>query len=269
MEPPCISGLSLSTTGNAPTPKNSSSYSLTMPRSGYVHAARQPLNTTIMFSAVLLRRAPATWNCRIFAAPLNKQHHQPVHWLNHPNEPLSIIDTSRYSGDTQLLVQQALREQERIGWDKAFRGYLSLTWGLLEKTHDVPNPYNKNPQPSAWVISTLSKLGNFSKAMWKNRCMKLHDPNNTSSPTADLDAEIALCYANPQDLLAADRQLLHKPISKVLKSRRPAKTKFLLGIRRAHRRLIKERLERQYSIRHFFEPSIPTPAPIDPHRHVP
>jgi hypothetical protein len=48
------------------------------------------------------------------------------------------------------------------------------------------------------VISTLSKLGNFSKAMWKARCTKLHDPNNTSSPTADLDAEIAHCYANPK-----------------------------------------------------------------------
>jgi hypothetical protein len=162
-----------------------------------------------------------------------------------------------------------LREQERIGWDKAFRGYLSLTWGLLENPHNVPNPYNKNPQPSAWVISTLRKLGNFSHAMWKDRCTKLHDLNNTSSPTADPDAEIALCYANPQDLLAADRQLLHKPISKVLKSRRPAKTKFLHGIRRAHRRFIKERLKRQYSIRHFFEPSVPTPAPIDPHLRVP
>jgi hypothetical protein len=43
--------------------------------------------------------------------------------------------------------------------------------------------------------------------VWKDRYTKLHDPNNTSSPTADLDAEIALCYANPQDLLAADRQL--------------------------------------------------------------
>jgi hypothetical protein len=49
-----------------------------------------------------------------------------AHWLNHPNEPLSI-GTSRYSGTTQLLVQQALHEQERIGWDKLFRGYLSLT----------------------------------------------------------------------------------------------------------------------------------------------
>jgi hypothetical protein len=49
--------------------------------------------------------------------------------------------------------------------------------------------------------------------MWKDCCTKLHDPNNTSSPTADLDAEIAHSpYANPQDILAADRQLLNRPI---------------------------------------------------------
>jgi hypothetical protein len=119
------------------------------------------------------------------------------------------------------------------------------------------------------VISTLSNLGNFSKAMWKDRCMKFHDPNNTSSPTADLDAEIAHCYANPQDILAADRQLLNRPISKVLNFKRSAKTKFLRGIRRAHRHFITERLQRQYTLRHFFDPSVPIPAPIDPHIRVP
>jgi hypothetical protein len=110
---------------------------------------------------------------------------------------------------------------------KAFRGYLSLTWGILEAPHEVPTPYNKTPQSSAWVISTLTNLGTFSKVMWKDRCTKVHDPNNTSSPTSDLDADIAHCYANPQDLLAADRQLLNRPISKVLKSKRTHKTKFL------------------------------------------
>jgi hypothetical protein len=115
--------------------------------------------------------------------------------LNHPSEPLSI-DTSRYSGNTKLLVQQALDEQERIGWDKAFRGYLSLTWGLIETPHEVSNPYNKTPQLSGRVISTLTNFGTFSKAMWKNRCTKLHDLNNTSSPASDFDADIANCYAN-------------------------------------------------------------------------
>jgi hypothetical protein len=104
--------------------------------------------------------------------------------------------------------------------------------------------------------------------MWKDRCMKLHDLNNTSSLTADLEAEIAHCYANPHDILAADRQLLNRPISKVLKSKHSVKTKFLRGIRRAHRRFLAERLERQYTICHFFDPSVPTPEPIDPHLRV-
>jgi hypothetical protein len=90
-------------------------------------------------------------------------------------------------------------------------------WSLLEPPHEVPNPYDKTPQPSAWVLSTLTNLGTFSKAMWKDRCTKLHNPTNTSSPKSDLDADIFNSYANPQDLLAADRQLLNRPISKVLK----------------------------------------------------
>jgi hypothetical protein len=190
------------------------------------------------------------------------------HWLSNPSEPLSI-DTSRYSGRAKLLVQQVLHKQERIGWDKAFRGYLNLTWGLLLAPHEVPTPHNKTPQASAWVSSTLTNLGTFSKAMWKDRCTKLHDPNNTSSPTSNLDADIAHCYAKPQDLLAADGQLLNRPISKVLKSKRTHKTKLLRSIRRAHRRFLAERLERQYTIHHFFNPSVPTPALVDPHLRVP
>ena len=63
--------------------------------------------------------------------------------------------------------------------------------------------------------------------------------------------------------------LINSPISKVLKSKRSAKTKFIRGIRCAHRRFLAERLERQYTIRHFFGPSVPTPALIDPHLRVP
>ena len=63
-------------------------------------------------------------------------------------------------------------------------------------------------------------------------------------------------------LTPADRQLLNRPISKVLNSKRSAKTRFLRNIRRAHRRFLSERLERQHTIRHFFDPSVPNPAPI-------
>jgi hypothetical protein len=106
---------------------------------------------------------------------------------------LRLLGITKNTGWSLLEQVSATRSQSIRGvysaiWPAA-AGYLSLTWGLLEKPHDVPNLCNRNPQPSAWAISTLSKLGNFSKAMWKDRCTKLHDPNNTSSPTADSDAE--------------------------------------------------------------------------------
>jgi len=119
------------------------------------------------------------------------------------------------------------------------------------------------------VISTPTNLGTFSKAMRKDHCTKLHDPTNTSSPTSDLDADIANCYANPQDLLAADRQLLNRPISKVLKFIRTHKTSWVYSIRRAHCRFLTESINRQYTIRHFVNPSVPTSALVDPHIRPP
>jgi hypothetical protein len=40
-------------------------------------------------------------------------------------------------------------------------------------------------------------------------------------------------------------------------------------MRHAHRRFLAERLDRQYTIRHFFDLSIPTPALIDPNIRAP
>ena len=119
------------------------------------------------------------------------------------------------------------------------------------------------------MISTLANLGTFSKAMWTDYNQKLHDTTNTSSTTSDLDADIATYYANPQDLLAANRQLLHRRISKVLRSRRSTKTKWICSIRRAHRRFLAERTNRQHTMRHFFDRSVPPPGLSDPHIRTP
>ena len=52
-------------------------------------------------------------------------------------------------GRTRLLVQQALDEQDHIGWDKAFCGYLGLTWVLLEAPHEIAKSYKKkHPNPT-------------------------------------------------------------------------------------------------------------------------
>jgi hypothetical protein len=82
-------------------------------------------------------------------------------------------------------------------------------------------------------------------------------------------ADIVNYYANPQDLLAADHQLLHGPISQVLRSRRATKTKWIRSIRRAHRRLLEDRTNRQHTICHFFDRPVPPSDLIDPQIRTP
>ena len=104
-----------------------------------------------------------------------------------------------------------------------------------------------------WVLYkvTLTNLGKFSKAMWKDRCTKVHEPNNTSSSIADLLMQrllIAIICQNPQDILAADRQSYSMAlyVSKVLQNvKRSHKTKFLFAVGiytppRPHRRFLAE-----------------------------
>ena len=80
----------------------------------------------------------------------------------------------------------------------------------------------------------------------------------------DLDADILNYYANPQDLLAADRQLLHRPISKILRSRRSTKsTKWNRSIDSPSTPY--DRTSRQHTIRHFFDRAVPSPGLIDTH----
>ena len=71
-----------------------------------------------MFSDVFPKIALDIMALRDIRGPISEERKEPAapilwqgltHWLHHPSEPLSI-DTSRYSGRTKLLVQQALDE---------------------------------------------------------------------------------------------------------------------------------------------------------------
>jgi hypothetical protein len=81
------------------------------------------------------------------------------HWLSNPSIPLSM-DTSRYSGRTKLLVQQALHEQARIGWDKAF--------SRLPESH--AGPTRESPQGSYPLQqkSTIQCVGDFDAHQSRN-----------------------------------------------------------------------------------------------------
>ena len=109
-----------------------------MPRSGSVLAARQlrcPTQKRTRYLALKDIRGTIA-ETQSPAGPLLWQGLK--YWLPTPLSPCPLIPPGT-QGRTQLLVQQAIDEQERVGWDKAFRGYLNITWGLLEAPHEVDN----------------------------------------------------------------------------------------------------------------------------------
>ena len=104
-----------------------------------------------------------------------------------------------------------------------------------------------------WVLYkvTLTNLGKFSKAMWKDRCTKVHEPNNTSSSIADLLMQrllIAIICQNPQDILAAETatELLNGPICLEGPPKRQTLSQHQISLRgiytppRPHRRFLAE-----------------------------
>ena len=81
--------------------------------------------------------------------------------------PAADMSPRRMDGSIWLgtgVSSKFLMNRNALARKKVFRSYLSLTWGLLEALHEVPNPYNKTPQPIAWVISMLTNLGTFSNS---------------------------------------------------------------------------------------------------------
>ena len=102
-----------------------------------------------------------SWNRLSLSRSVEKEHLAMIVYINNTNA--DILDSSHLwlvvatpgTQDAQSCwsSKSAPRTGTHFGWDKAFRGYRSLTWwGLLENPHEVPTPYNKNPQASAWVI---------------------------------------------------------------------------------------------------------------------
>ena len=153
------------------------------------------------------------WN----TVPGRSAHWQGLnHWLsNRLLSSLSIGDNSRYSGRT------ALDEQERR--DKAFRGYLSLMWGLLEAPHEVFNPLiTKHPNPMRGWFQQSPNLERLARPRWqtatRNYMIPLTPPN------------IRSWCGHCQLLCQPSRSLRYPttaPISQVLRSRRATKTKWI------------------------------------------
>ena len=122
----------------------------------------------------------------------------------------------------RILLETALTNQEKIGWNYALRGYLSTSW--VDSEHIV----NKQPHDGlrqTWLRTIIKNIWKFGKTMWTHRNSVLH---SKTTPQKDLtesgvNAQIRSLYEQQHDFAALDQVIFDTPLEVMLT--RPIRSK--------------------------------------------
>jgi ribonuclease HI len=114
-------------------------------------------------------------------------------------------------------LQNAIKDQNTIGWDQIFYGRISKEFGLAQEIH-----YRWRKLPEAthngqrWSKALIYNIWKTALALWNNRNNAKHDKemqSNEATAHAQLIIRAQLCYEQSHILTATDRnQLFHKPL---------------------------------------------------------
>ena len=148
-------------------------------------------------------------------------------WRYHLQQLLQIpYETNMYDcipdthGDTSVLLQLAIEDQNDIGWDKLLLGMGSRVWKLLQEHIDCANP--KAPRRSAtdWFNSAIYQLLKFSIRCWKSRNESIY--GSTRKEQRDIALEFARSrikeiYSDPPTLDPRFRSIQEVPLESRLR----------------------------------------------------
>jgi hypothetical protein len=138
-------------------------------------------------------------------------------WLETPETPM--LDVSRIPDSVRDLVDNALAEQEQIGWHLTMCRYLSQYWSITISSN--PRLKKDNDQGNVWSCKTILQLWKFSCEMWEHRNMILHDHQIKSSRQicdAQINDKITKLYENIDSNHVFDRWYFDLPLALVYES---------------------------------------------------
>jgi len=133
----------------------------------------------------------------------------------------------RLSGPRAL--EEALREQNSIGWNRFFEGWLSPQWELVQQRHYARTKSNKSGR--RWVIALIQKLWDVAWDLWEHQNEVLHEKENlvTWSMGIHLNHRVSRVFMDlcSRPLRANDSHLVRLPLSKLLERNVSYKTQWL------------------------------------------
>jgi hypothetical protein len=124
----------------------------------------------------------------------------------------------------QGLIQQAIDDQQRIGWHLAMRGYLSKHWQLAVSANR--HLAEDNDKGEVWVRKTVMLLWDFAHEKWEHRNSVLHDTNLAASQAmheAEINDAITKLYDKVDTYSADDRWYFDMPLA--IRQRKPLRSR--------------------------------------------
>ena len=110
------------------------------------------------------------------------------------------------------LLSRAIQEQEAIGWNYAFRGYLSYSWLHLQ--------HQEHPKSTAqglrrqWLKFVIREIWKATVTLWKERNAILHSGSSSALEIKEssTDAKIRRLYAVKDEFASSDLALFDVPM---------------------------------------------------------
>ena len=180
-----------------------------------------------------------------------------LNWLQFGNKMTHpCLDNYFLKPGQRTLLETALKDQDKIGWDFAMRGYLSTSWVTMEA-------YGKNDPTQtrqSWLKAIIKALWRFNKTMWTHRNSILH---SNEIPLRELressvNSLIRSLYDQQQDFAVLDQVIFDTPLEVLLHRPIRSKKHWIRLAQRYHPSTYDRKTGNQLLITRFF-PTVPTP----------
>ena len=126
-------------------------------------------------------------------------------------------------------LEAAVQEQNQIGWNRFFEGWLSSQWVIAQQHYYSVTKSNKTGR--RWVIAIIQNLWDTAWDLWEHRNEVLHEKENlvTRAMGLHLNRRVTRVFLDlcSRPLRANDSHLVRLPLSKLLERNVSYKTQWL------------------------------------------
>jgi hypothetical protein len=149
-------------------------------------------------------------------------------------------------------LSKAIEEQQLIGWDMAFRGFLSSTW--LQAQHSEHPKSSIIGLRNQWIKPVIQAIWKVSLSHWEARNGTLHSNQAQAQQIREssIDAKVRTQYTNKAIFATADQVLFNVPLEIHLKKSSRDKRHWLSLVAHYHPTTIARRHGNQPLITQFF-----------------